>query len=251
MIVPTLHRQPEPVDTNKHRTLRVRLPVRDWSHLAAVNALFLTAQECALAAIDYPIVFVKAGVDEKGETDYAPIAVLGLSAGENLYLEGGGWRAQHLPAMMGTYPFCVARAPDDRYAVCIDAASAELVADGEGERLFDDAGAPTEFSRRVQSELERLEGQVNGTRQIVRRLAALGLLSERRFDGTLPDGRQIAVDGFFTVEEEKLRQLPDAEVLALHRDGLLTFIHAHQVSLGQMRRLLEWHHAREQAKNTG
>jgi SapC len=246
MIVPTLHRQPEPVDTTRHRSLRLRLPVRDWSHLAAANAMFLTAQECVHAAADYPIVFIKAGVDEKGETDYAPIAVLGLSAGENLYLDGGRWRAHQMPALMATYPFCVARAPDDRYAICIDAASAELAPDGDGERLFDDAGAPTEFSRRVQSELERLEGQIGGTRQIARRLAALGLLSERRFDGTLPDGSRLSVDGFYAVEEQKVRELPETTVLELHRDGLLTFIHAHWVSLSQMRKLLEWRQARSQ-----
>lgn len=247
MIVPQLHRQPVAVDTQTHAATRVRLPVTDWSHLAQTNALFLTAAECVHAACDYPIVFIKAGVDDKGETDYAPIAVLGMSAGENLYLEGGRWRALHLPALMGTYPFCVARAGQERYAVCLDAASSALANEGEGQRLFDDAGQPTEFSRTLQAELEKFEAQINATRNIARKLAALGLFSERRFDATLPDGRRLAVDGFYTVEEEKLRQLPEATVLELHRDGLLTFIHAHWVSLGQMRRLLEWRMARETA----
>lgn len=247
MIVPQLHRQPVPVDTQTHGATRLRLPVTDWSHLASMNALFLTAAECVHAACDYPIVFIKAGVDEQGQTDYAPIAVLGMSAGENLYLEGGRWRALHLPMLMGTYPFCVARAGQDRYAVCLDAASSALANEGEGQRLFDDAGQPTEFSRNVQTELEKLEAQINATRNISRKLAALGLFSERRFDATLPDGRRLAVDGFFTVEEERVRQLPEATVMELHRDGLLTFIHAHWVSLGQMRRLLEWRVARETA----
>lgn len=247
MIVPQLHRQPVPVDTQTHGAARVQLPVTDWSHLAGTNALFLTASECVHAACDYPIVFVKAGVDEKGETDYAPIAVFGMGAGENLYLEGGRWRALHLPALMATYPFCVARASQDRYAICVDAASTALSTAGDGQRLFDDAGQATEFSRNVQAELEKLEGQVNSTRLITRKIAALGLLSERRFDATLPDGRKLALDGFFTVEEEKLRQLPEATVMELHRDGLLTFIHAHWVSLGNMRRLLEWRVAREAA----
>ena len=61
--------------------------------------------------------------------------------------------------------------------------------------------------------------------------------------GNLACARAVWVD--FDVEEEKLRQLPEATVLELHRDGLLTFIHAHWVSLGQMRRLLEWRVARE------
>jgi hypothetical protein len=141
----------------------------------------------------------------------------------------------------------VARAGQDRYAVCIDAASGAVATDGDGQRLFDEAGQPTDFSRNVQAELEKLEGQIAATRNIARKIAALGLLSERRFDATLPDGRKLAVDGFFTVEEEKLRALPESTVMELHRDGLLTFIHSHWVSLGQMRRLLEWRFARETA----
>ncbi len=247
MIVKDLHRNPEPVDLSRHAALRVRLPVRDWSHVAGVNVMFVTAAECIHAACDYPLVFVKAGVDEQGETDYAPVAIFGLRNGENLFVEGGHWRGAHLPALMATYPFCVARTGDDRYAVCVDAAAAQLATEGEGERIFDDAGAPTEFSRRVQTELEKLEGQIATTRNVVRRLAKLGLLSERRFDATLPDGRQLALDGFFTVEEQKVRDLPDATVLELHRDGLLALVHAHWISLGQMRRLLEWRVAREAA----
>lgn len=247
MIVPQLHRQPVPVDQQKHGSLRLRRPVSDWSHLAGVNALFLTAAECVHAACDYPIVFIKAGVDDKGAVDYAPIAVLGLTGGENLFVDGTRWRGHYIPSMMAAYPFCVARGPEDRYAVCVDAASTNLANDGEGERVFDDAGQPTEFARKVQADLERLEALVNGTREVARRLAALDLLAERRFDATLPDGRQLAVDGFFTVDEARLKALPDTTTLELNRDGVLTFIHAHWVSLGQMRKLLEWRLARETA----
>ncbi len=245
MIIPTLHRDPVPVDTTRHAALRLRTPVSDWSHLAEVNAVFLTAVECVNACCDYPILFVRVGVDEQGQPDYAPIAALGLTSGENLYVEGGRWRGHYLPSVMAAYPFCVARGPENRYAVCIDAASTHLAYDGEGERLFDDAGQPTEFARRLQADLERLEAHVESTRAVVRRVAALGLLVDRRFDATLPDGRTLTVDGFLAVDEEKVRALPDATLLELNRDGILRFIHAHWSSLGQMRRLLDWRVARE------
>ena len=73
-----------------------------------------------------------------------------------------------------------------------------------------------------------------------RRLAELGLLAEKRFDGTMPDGRKVSVDGFFMVDEDKLKALPDATLLELHRNGVLNLIHAHWMSLGQMRKLLMW-----------
>lgn len=241
MIIPTLHRQAVPLDSAQHRQTRVRLPVTDWSHLATLNGLFLTAAECLHMAAEYPIVFVRTGQDEQGQTDYAPIAVLGMTNDQNLFLDGGRWRATQLPAMLATYPFCVARAPGDRFAVCIDGAYNGLATEGDGQRLFTDTGEPAEFAKTVQGELERLESLINATRVISRRLASLGLLQEKRFDATLPNGDKLAVDGFFTIDEAAVKALPDATVLELHRDGLLSLINAHWVSLGQMRRLLQWH----------
>ena len=63
-------------------------------------------------------------------------------------------------------------------------------------------------------------------------------------NATLPDGRQHTVDGFLTVVDKKITELPDAVVGELHRSGVLGLIHAHQISLGNMARLVEWHVAR-------
>lgn len=251
MIVPKLHRQPVALDSNLHRRTAVRFPITDWSHLAGVNSLFLTAAECLNAAADYPIVFIPGGPDDKGGVDYAPIAVFGMGQGENLFLDGTRWRGSQIPALMATYPFCLAQVAADRLALCMDAASSAFATEGEGKRLFDDEGKVTPFTLQVQAELERLEGQIATTRQVMRRLAALDLFRARSFDATLPDGRKLGVDGFYTIDEERVRALPDATVLELHRDGVLVLIHAHWVSLAQMRRLLEWRVEREAATSKG
>jgi hypothetical protein len=249
MIIPQFHINAVPVDSQKHRQTRVRLPVGDWSHISGLNALFLTATECMNAATDYPIVFVQTGQDDKGEPDYAPIAVFGLRQGENLYVENNRWRVIQVPALMAVYPFCTARAQgSDQFAVCLDEGSAAVSTDGPGERLFTDAGEPTDFTKRLLAELERMESATNGTRQVARRLASLGLLEQKRFDATLPNGQKLAVDGFYMIDEERVKALPDATVLELHRGGLYSFIQAHWVSLGHMRRLLGWRIQRESAQ---
>lgn len=243
MIIPSLHRQAVAVDNQVHRRTSVRLPALSWAHLATTNALFLTGPECLAAAADFPIVFVRAGDDGQGGTDYAPIAVFGLATGENLYLHEGRWRTHRLPLLMASYPFAIARGDQGQFAVCIDAAYEGLSEGGEGsegQRLFDDEGQPTAFARQVTADLEQLEAQIQSTRAIGRRLAELGLLVEKRFDGTLPNGNTVSVDGFLMVDEEKLKALPDATVLELQRTGLLHLIHAHWVSLGHMRNLLMW-----------
>jgi hypothetical protein len=241
MIIPELHKKPIGLDPVQHRSLALPVPLTDWSAAAVLSAIFLTAAECVHAARDFPIVFIHAGKDEQGGDDYAPVAVLGLNAGENLYVDSDGrWRAGHVPAVLAMYPLCVARLDAERFAVCLDESYTGVAADSAGKRLFDDEGAPTALLRNAQAELQRTEQQVDQTRAIGHRLAALGGLAPRRLDGTLPDGSKVARDGFLMFEEVKVNALPDATILELQRDGLLALIHAHWISLGHMRRLLEW-----------
>ena len=145
-----------------------------------------------------------------------------------------------MPAVMRMYPFCMARVDDERLALCLDMAYAGA-SESEGEALFDAEGKPTELLQSVQKQLEDLEVEVQRTRAVCVRLQELDLLRDMRFDATLPGGRKHTVDGFLVVDEEKVRNLPDAAVLELHRNGLLGLIHLHWMSMRNMHPLLEWH----------
>jgi len=93
----------------------------------------------------------------------------------------------------------------------------------------------------MQKHLELLEGEIQRTRLLGAKLVQLDLLRDMRFDATLPDGRKHSVDGFLTVDEGKMQKLPDKVVGELHRSGILGLIQLHWVSLGNMRRLFDWH----------
>lgn len=240
MINQLLHRQPVAVDRNAHRFMRVRVPVGDWSVASRLNALFVAAAEFGDIAREFPIVFVRAGTDDDGQPAIAPIAVFGLTQEENLFVDRGAWRARYMPAVLGVYPFCIGRVDAERFAICLDAGWSGL-SGTEGMALFDAEGQPTQYLTEVQTNLEKIEAEIQRTRPLCRRLRELNLLREMRFDATLPDGSKLGVDGFLTVDEKALVELPDAAVIELHRSGLLGLIHAHYVSLGNMRKLLDWH----------
>jgi len=243
MINQNLHRQAVALDSVQHRRLKLMLPVTDWSVAGRLNALFVAAAEFADVCRDFPIVFVRAGKEPDGRDQIAPIAVLGLTQNENLYVDGARWRGQYLPALLQSYPFCVARVDEQRFAICVDMAF-DGVGEGEGKPLFEADGQPAPLLKAMQTNLEALEAQVQRTRLVGQRLLELGVLREMRFDATLPDGRKHSVDGFLTVDEKKMSDLPDAVVLELHRNGMLGLVHLHWASLGNMRRLLDWHVAR-------
>jgi SapC len=241
MINPLLHRQPVPVDRERHRHMRVRWPVADWSVAARLNAIFIAAVEFGDTCRDYPVVFVRAGQGDDGKPLVAPIAVLGMLNEDNLFVEGTQWRqAGYLPAVLRGYPFGIARIDAERFAICIDSAWPGLNAD-EGEPLFGADGQPGPLLAQTQAQLEKLELEIQRTRLVCARLLELDLLRDMRFDATLPDGRKHTVDGEEAVDEARFSALPDATVIELHRQGLLGLVHAHWVSLGNMRKLLDWH----------
>lgn len=228
------------LDSVPHRELKLGLPVTDWSVAKKLNALFVAAAEFGDVCREYPIVFVRAGKEPDGTESIAPIAVMGLSQENNLFLQNGAWRAQYMPAVLRLYPFCIGRIDAERFAICVDMSWAG-VGKPEGDRVFDTDGKQTELLSSVQKQMETLEGEIQRTRLVCKRLQELDLLRDMRFDATLPDGRQHSVDGFMTVDEAKMQALSDEVIGDLHRTGVLGLIHLHWVSMGNMRRLLQWH----------
>lgn len=247
MIDPKLFAQPMALDRVQHRTLRLKPRGIRFDRTAGMNALFITAVEFSDVCRDYPIVFVEAGQGPDGQREVAPMAVLGLQQGENLMLGADGqWAVRYVPVLLRSYPLGIAPVDGTNYAVCFDA-RADAVSTEEGERLFDDAGEPTKFMAERRQFLEEVEREVQRTRLVGRRLLELELLRSMRFDATLPDGSKLSVDGFLAVDEEKLASLPEATVFDLHRTGVLSLIHAQQISLGLMRALVERRLARRAA----
>ncbi len=243
MIIEALHTSPIALDSDTHRQLKLNVPIIDWRMANRLNAIFVAAVEFGDVAREYPIVFVRAGKEEDGREQIAPIAVMGLLANQNLYEQEGKWRADYMPAVLRAYPFCIGRIDSERFAICVDTAWPGAQVE-TGNPLFEADGKPAEMLTTMQKYLENLEAEIQRTRLVGLRLQELGLLRDMRFDATLPDGRQHSVDGFLTVDEEKMQALPDAVVGQMHRDGLLGLVHAHWVSMGNMRRLVDWHSAR-------
>lgn len=115
----------------------------------------------------------------------------------------------------------------------------------EGAALFDEQGQPSDYLKGMRDQLERVEAEIQRTRLFGKLMLDADLLAAMRFDATLGDGQKIAVEGFMAVDEKKLAALPDAKVLEFHRNGVLGLIHAHQISMRHMRRLIGWRQARE------
>jgi len=240
MIINHLHRQMVALDRSLHRNLKIHQPRMDWSVAADLNALFVVGAEFGDVCREYPILFVRSGADASGKPLVVPIAALGLAAKENLFLQGTQWRALYIPALLRAYPFAIGRVgAEQRGVLSIDLGWAGL-SQTEGLPLFDEKGEPAEQLKTMGKQLEQIEIETQRTGELCRLLLAKDLLREMRFDAELPDGSKLKVDGFFSVDEKQLAQLADADLLALHRSGVMGLVYAHLVSLGNLRKMLQW-----------
>ncbi|MFG6465700.1 SapC family protein [Roseateles sp. BYS87W] len=239
MSKPPMYGDLMPLDREVHKNLKLDTNQSVVSRVADQNSVFLAAVEFGDACKEYPIVFVRAGnAGPDNKAAVAPLAVLGLRAGSNLFVKDGKWTGSYVPAYVRRYPFLMARVDDtgNNMAVCYDT-QWPAFNETTGEPLFKD-GEPTEFLLNAKSFLENFEQEAERTRLICELLVDLDLLQGMRFEATLPNGEKIDVEGFLTLDEKKYAELPDDKVLHLHRNGLIALIEMHRLSLGNMNQLV-------------
>jgi hypothetical protein len=234
-----LYSEPQMLDSTLHRHKKLKGSF-DLALTKNMHAVFITATEFPQAALDFPIIFIHTG--EKladGKAMVSPVALLGLVANENLRITDGRWDARYVPAFIRRFPFLTARVQgSDAPSVFVDAGWGGFN-DQEGEPLFDEQGQPSETLKRAIDFLQRFDAEQQRTRMFCERILALDILKEMQADATLPNGENIKVEGFLTIDEEKINALPDATVLELHRNGMLMLMQAHLMSLANVRDLVE------------
>lgn len=230
----------EPLDKQKHAGLGLKKDVGfAWS--AEINAVFINAAEFFKAALDYPIAFVR----EPKSGEFLPMAVLGLKAKQNLYVDGKGrWRPNtYLPAYFRRYPFCIAELPAKegetvpQRLVCVDPSA---LAKNSATPLFTTAGEPTPAWETAHKLLEAMEGARQQTRVLTRRLEALGLLVPFDAVAMPKQGERSRLQGLFRVDEEKLAEIQAKDFKMLTKKGELRAIYAHLLSLENFARLLDY-----------
>jgi hypothetical protein len=211
-----------------------------------LNAIPISYTEFAPAARDYPVVFTSA---DGGKT-YAPVAVLGMSAGENLFSAEDAWaRDVYVPGYARRYPFCMAKVKmqdverQDRL-ICVEKAYVE---GADGEPLFDDKGEPLPKWRDLQRLLVEYEADLERGRELCAILADYALLQPFSMQATLNQGGKMQLTGMHRVDETKIEHLDASQFKNLAKKGALGRIYAHLLSLENFARLLRRRAARAPA----
>lgn len=222
------------VTSDKHRNLSVRL-VGNYDFARSVNSVPLTAVEFRRAASEYAVVFA-------GDGDLVmPVAILGVAADRNLFVqEDGTWAGKYIPAFVRRYPFVFASNDDGKtFTLCIDDSFSGCNEEGRGERLFDADGERTQYLETVLNFLKEYQMAFQRTRAFCTRLKELDLLEPMQAQFTLPDGQRRNLTGFMAVNRDRLRALDDAILAQMAKNDELELIYLHLQSLQNFSAMLE------------
>jgi SapC len=228
------------------KTQRVRLlaPGEVPEFAQRGNALPISHTEFQPAARDYPIVFTSGDTGKS----FAPVAVLGLVAGENLFFVSGRWApGVYIPAYARRYPFCMAKVNVDRVEqkdrlICVEKSHLEE----NGEALFDEHGSPSEKWRSLERLLGEYEADLERSREMCAILADYGLLEPFSMQATpkAADAKPVQMTGMYRVAEKRIEDLNSAQLKNLVRKGILPRVYLHLLSLENFGRLLDRRAAR-------
>ena len=222
-----------------YRNLRVRLlaPGEVPKFAQALNAIPISFTEFTLVAREYPIVFTSS---DNGQS-FGSIAVLGITAGENLFIADSRWAERvYVPAYARRFPFCMAKVTlnqteqQDRL-ICVEK---ERV-DENGEPMFDAQGKPNDKWREIERLLTEYEADLERSRELCAILMDYALLEPFTMQATLNKGGAMHLTGMHRVEEKKLEHLNASQIKNLMRKGVMGRIYTHLLSLDNFTRLLD------------
>jgi hypothetical protein len=221
-----------PVTHREHQNIKIK-KIDTFDFVEKTHVCSVMVHEFSKAAPTYPIIFL----EDPNQDAFKPVALLGLEAGENLFIQDNKWRAAYIPAIIRRYPFVLASSPDsDRYTVCIDEGS-QFVNEAEGQPLFNEDGTPSEALEKVKRYLQELQQMELFTTEFVRYLSEKNLFTPMNMN--LRVGKEVkSVTGAYVVNEERINNLSDETFLEMRKKRYLPVIYAHLSSLGQMERLV-------------
>ncbi len=215
-----------------HRLLKFKRLDRDMNWVSGVITVNLAASEMPSAALAFPCVMTH------GEEGGRLLAVTGLEQGRNLFVGAQGqWLVDYMPAVLRTWPFRLLNQQDGEGARPV-AVQREALNLSEGDALFDEKGQEMPWLQAVMQELVALDAAEATTSTMVNALHAAGVLTERALQAVLPNGRQMELTGFLSVDENKLNALEDKVVADLHRQGALAMAYLHLLSLRKFKDLM-------------
>lgn len=193
----------------------------------------VAVNEFAFLAPHYPIFFAK---DSETGAFYCG-AMLGIDEGENLFLADGGGMDGYRPLNLQRGPFFTVGGD-----IAVDLDHARI--DADGQPLFTDAGAPSDYLKSIMGLFQNLRPGLEQTKIFIETLMNAKLVEPLDINLAFDDGTRRQLEGLYTVNQDALKKLPDSAVVDFFRRGYLQAIYLMIASLKQVSVLAQKKNAR-------
>lgn len=223
-----------PINKERHADKKI-VPAKGFDFAGDFHLASIMVHEFVRASAIYPVVFL----EDKENDEFRPVVLLGLDAGENLFVSPEGtWDASYIPAIIRRYPFALAKTGEEgQFTVCIDEDSA-LVSDSEGQPMFNEEGEPTEIIENVKRYLGELQQMEAFTRAFSQYFSEHNMFTPLNMRVRQQD--QVRnVTGCYVINEERINNLSNERFLELREKRYLAPLYAHLNSLAQIERLVK------------
>ena len=182
--------------------------------------------------------------------EFSGHVILGLEKDENLFIENGRWQTRFIPATLARGPFSIGYQRHEQQ----DSKSTAIVVMVDedhprcgveyGEAVFLEHGGESPYLEYVRKALQRIEDGLRADQFFFGLLQKMDLLEPVSIRISLTEEKQIAFNGYHTINQERLANLDGSSLLELNRAGVLGLIFFLASSLGNFQKLIELKNAR-------
>ena len=206
--------------------------VEGYARAKELTSSMITMSEFYQSCKNYPIVFTK-----NEEEGWFSVALLGLEK-ENKFLDKKGvWKEGcYIPAYIRRYPFIYIKNEDD-LLLGFDA-DHKVKKEQAGERhFFDEKEETTPFVTNVLTFMNQVQNSTKATKEFIETLVEMEVLEESAISGKNAEGKEISLNGFWILKEEKLDKLTKKNKAKLCEKNYMQAITAHLISLSNIQGL--------------
>lgn len=228
----------EIVGINKHADININTGYSE-SFDDVSNICAALAGELPHLVLEYPVFITK----NPTTGEFELTVLLGLEEKENLFIQGEGWNAGYIPLDIRRQPFQACfmdeegMSSESNVKVGINIQSNRIIKEG-GESLFNDAGEPSGYLSMISDILGALVSGFKATKVFLVELAKMDLIESVGFNIQLAKDKNISLNGLYTINADKLKQLSANHVVELHQKGYLQACYAIIHSRGHAEKLV-------------
>ena len=232
------YEQPEVLTADKHGNLGIKPVDKPFEFLREVATVPLTVDEFGMAATAYPVIFTG--------TAKAPVAVMGVRQGHNLFVTDTGMTEPdfYVPTFARRYPFAFANHEEqDAFVLCVDR-KAPMITDQPTVPFFEN-GELSQYTQDAMEFCKQFEVQRQATVEYAKMIDEKGLFEQKTvtFQPRDNEGKEVGeaqlIAEYWAVSEEKLNNLSDQSFQELRAKGAIGAIYAHLISLVNWKRIVD------------